>query len=385
MELENPMLLRLPSSATLILAVSFGLLSSSPAGAVAKFVPGLVPDWVQPYNYPGAGGTGPGPRPILPPFTFDAWCAPTSAANLIGHWEDAKSVLIADGAAFPGEGSAIWPAADDWHDRKGDASRPAPGSGFLAAVTDVGWFMDTNNTGETRFGNGLHIGTYVKDIHAGLTNLLQRLRPGFRTGSQGRGFAIGLAPDGSPAASHPDAASAFAEIKSEIDAGRTMLISWTHWNVSAAGPPLPGSGGPGDESFHGGSYFNFGPFTPNDTHDNNEDWTAPPEDIKQTLGHVATAVGYIPAGSPDDPGYPAGGGGSPSDWVIVHDNVSSTARNVIVALNATTYPFWVQNTNAVFDPSPSVPALGAWGVGVLLALVAAAALLTLRRRSIVSA
>ena len=58
--------------------------------AAAKFVNGLVPDWNQPYRYgpPPGGPTDPFPSPPNPPGAatqWNAWCAPSSAANLAGR------------------------------------------------------------------------------------------------------------------------------------------------------------------------------------------------------------------------------------------------------------------------------------------------------------
>ena len=62
-----------------------------PALAAEVYVQGLAPDWNQPYDYPDAyDGTGPGPDPqpgVLN--AWNAWCTPTAAADLMGHWDDA--------------------------------------------------------------------------------------------------------------------------------------------------------------------------------------------------------------------------------------------------------------------------------------------------------
>ena len=114
-----------------------------------------------------------------------------------------------------------------------------------------------------------------------------------------------------------------------------------------------------------------------DIWNNNEDWT-PPDDIKDTLGHVTTVVGYVTASSIEDPGDPVGIGG-PSDWLIVHDNAPGTVRNLAVPLNSTRFSFWVGNTNVAFvgvTPVPVASTGALLGLGIALAVIA---LVRLRR------
>jgi hypothetical protein len=129
-----------------------------------------------------------------------------------------------------------------------------------------------------------------------------------------------------------------------------------------------------DESQFGGDYytFNAGP-PPADPWGNDEVWPEAPLDPQLNLGHTVTAVGYINAGDPDDPNAP----GNPTDWVIVHDNVGGTARNVIVPLTATEYTaVWVANTNAqrVGDLPVPTPSMALGGRLTLVALLLAASL-----------
>lgn len=342
------------------------LLAASPALAAAQFVGGAVPDWDQPYLYGPPISVGPGPDPtpgVADP--FDAWCAPTAAANLIGHWEDFHGEPVGDGMAFP-----LTPAfgVTSWHDFELDQGRPA--SGPPGPLTDVGWYMDTSNSGDSTFGNPPHLGTFVQDTHLGLANLLNAISSGWNTGTRGTTFGLGTESGGGPAVPHPDAVSAFAEAVQEIDADRTLLITWQHWNAIASGVLLGGD--PTRE------FFTFGGNPGTDPWGNDEDWDEP-VDPKLTLGHVTTAVGYIQAGDPDDPGRDATGtmvgGPMPTDWVIVHDNVAATPRDVIVPLTLLEYGSpWLANTNAIRTPQiPSMrPALA-------LVLAVALAALVLRR------
>ncbi len=308
------------------------------------FVSGFVPDWNQPYFYTPAspnGGPGPDPHPGAPD-PWNAWCAPTSAANLIGHWEDARHDPCADGSVFPAS-TVMWAAGPSWQDFLGDGSgmRPPAGDGLPPYSTDLGYYMDTNTLG-LNYGNPAHVGTFLKDLHIGLWRYLQSVEPGrWTTGTQGRGFAAGVQSNGiTPAAMHPNAASAFAEITSEINAGRTVLVTWTDWFVMPVNlPPIPGTGDPNDgEAMYTTYFYDFSP-TPGggDPWGNDEEWNY--DDSGTNLGHVTTAVGYLAA---NDPLNPMPG----TDWVIVHDNVGGTPRNVAIPLTAATFLRWVANTNA---------------------------------------
>ncbi len=111
----------------------------------ANFVNGFVPDW----NQPLAEGAG---APV-PPGGWAAWCAPTSASNLAGHWDDVQGVAVADGTAFPGT-TVAFAAGASWKD-------------YLAVMQ--------------------------------------------------------AAPLG------------FQEIMGEVNANRTMVVSWLHWNINNTG------------------------------------------------------------------------------------------------------------------------------------------------------
>lgn len=369
----------------LVLLLALGAHSTH---AAAVFVSGEAPDFDQPYTYVGPPH-GPGPNPGPGPDAFDAWCAPTSASNLLGHWEDARGVAVGDGVPFamsiPPFAPIPWPAPPIWHDWNLGSMRPAPAPGPPPMTpVDAGWFMDTNNSGSTSRGNGPHVGTYTKDIHVGLLDLFSQIAtatPGvgtWTTGTRGAAFALGLDSTAAPATPHVSAAAAFAEIRSEIDKNRTLIVTWAHWNITA-GPllaPLPGSG----EAQYGGAYYTFvvGP-PPADPWGNDEVWPEEVEDPSLNLGHVTTAVGYIPAGDIDDINAPLG---MPTDWVIVHDNVPGTPRNVIVPLTASEYAgVWIANTNAVRTPPPQIPALSdvIWFASVAL-VMATSLVVAMRRR-----
>ena len=127
---------------------------------------------------------------------------------------------------------------------------------------------------------------------------------------------------------------------------------------------MPGTG-QGSESVYGGTYYKFsgGPHS-EDPWDNDEEWSSEGEGAGFNLGHTTTAVGFIAAGDPEDLFAPS----APTNWVVVHDNVAGTPRNVIVPLSPAEYASgtWIANTTV----SPAllatgVPALGFWGRSML--------------------
>lgn len=342
------------------------LILTGTAMGAAVFVNGFVPDWNQPYSYVNLNGPGPDPAANVVN-QWNAWCAPTSAANLAGHWQDYHGAAVADGQAF-----ALTPAwsSFNWHDYQADgtANRPLPRPPVVGPYvpTDLGWFMDTNRgvnhdvgggqMGGDNFGNLGHTGTYLKDINVGLLNMLNTVSAGWTTGAQGKGYANGLASNGAPAAIHPTEVSAFGEVMTEVNASRTMILCYNHWALNQTGLNLAPSGT--NEGSNGGSYYKWG--TPSANNDFDEQWNS--DDSGSGLGHAVTLVGYIQANDLDDKGPQLGLG--PTNWVIVHDNWGITPRNVIVPFNFG--GTWDANINAVPEPASGMLILA--GPLVLLTL-----------------
>jgi hypothetical protein len=348
------------------------------SNTAAKFVTCLVPDWNQPYRYnAGSAHGGPGQiPPPPPPGQWSAWCAPSSAANLAGHWMDCYGAPVADTTPFdsvPFPGSTVnWAGGASWQDYLADgANRPPvqnPPCGLPQNPTDIGWYMDTNRGQPLDAGGGsmggyclnpindIHVGTYLKDIHAGLGLYLNALfgqpnGPGWDTGTRGKVWAAGTDALGNPAAVHPNEASAFGEVVQEINRNHTLLLSFEHWNVAAAGVADVNFDGTNTEAASGASYYNWGDRPSGVDTNENEYWNYYDEyyNASNNLGHTVTCVGYIPATDPLDQGPALQLG--PTDWVIVHDNWASTPRNVIIPygspglFNAN----WVANTTV--EPS----------------------------------
>ncbi len=127
-----------------------------------------------------------------------------------------------------------------------------------------------------------------------------------------------------------------------------MIISFDQWSLTQTAQTLAAAGT--GESNYGGTYYTWNPYTSWGSPDpggHNEVWNG--EITGEGLGHAVTAVGYILAGSLDDPGPQLGLG--PTDWVIVHDNWTSTVRNVIVPFDQGVFSHWVANTTVVPEPS----------------------------------
>jgi hypothetical protein len=253
-----------------------------PWPTATKFVKGLVPDWNQPYRYsaqfaPPNGGPPPDPQ-VGAVNQWNDWCAPTSGANLVGHWADHHCAPVADTTAFDGS-TAAW-AAPSWQDYLADGTigaggRPAPqvAPWLPAAPTDIGWYMDANHgvaydagggvMGGCFFGNGNHAGTYLKDIYIGLQYYLNTrytvAGAGWNTGTEGKAFAAGMNPAGGPAQTLTNEALAFGEVMSEINRDHTLILCFLHWNIGAAPTGGLPSIGTNTESDFGGTYYQWGP------------------------------------------------------------------------------------------------------------------------------
>ena len=304
------------------------LLITVVASGGAAWVSGVVPDWNQP-TWHGASGINGGPTN-----GWAAWCAPTAAANLLGHWQDFHGRAIADGPAFPLSGAPwpLWPAYQDYQ------ANGAPTRGTaVAAPDDVGWYVDTNRQGDPSHGNGPpHAGTLLGNVSPGPLGLNKFfVDAGQTTFVALTHGAIYSDPQTQTLAS---VAAGFDELKRQVDADRTAVAHFTHWNLVpfTNGPSAAPS--PTTESEYGLAYFTFGGFVPSSDPELGEEWSG--EKGANALGHSVTVVGYIPAGTPDDPSVLGN-----TDWVVVHDNWSVTPRNVAVPFGSV----WAANTIVYSD------------------------------------
>jgi len=297
------------------------------AGGTA-WVAGFVPDWNQPTWH---GANGPNGGPVA---GWAAWCAPTAVANLLGHWQDFHGRAVADGPPFPLSGVpwGLWPAWQD-HQANGAATRGTA----VAAPDDLGWYFDTNRQGDPGHGNGpAHTGTKLGNVSPGPLGLNSFLAAAGQTVFVA--YTHGAVYSDPQTQTVADTSAGFDELKREVDADRTAVAHFTHWNLAlfTNGPAAAPS--PTTESEYGLDYYTFGLFPPGSDPELGEEWNN--EKGANGLGHAVTVVGYIPAGTPDDPSAPGN-----TDWVIVHDNWSGTPRNVAVPIG----PEWAANTIVYSD------------------------------------
>jgi hypothetical protein len=224
------------------------------------------------------------------------YCAPMAAVNVLGYWD-----------AVVGDANAQNLTA---------FLQPAN----LNTVAEyLGYFMDTNFPPNPDRLNGPHVGTYNKDITPGIGEFVR-----WDAGHNPPG--ISAPPFGLPAGKlgynwpviqncDTDYASTLAFYENEIDNGRPTVVSFDFWNPVDKGIAVvdPQTG----ETIN---VFTWGDFVSSSPPGNPaETWTY------GDIGHAVTGVGYILNWDPD------GGGPIPSaDWVIVHDNWSTTPENVAI-------------------------------------------------------
>jgi len=338
-----------------------GLLAFAVPGFGANiYVNGLTPNWDQPYDYPDPyDGTGPGPAPPAPPHIWHAWCTPTAGAMMMGHWADMKGAAnTGDGSAdgnqgiVNGYGGAPWPAVS-WHDYTADgtAARPLPQPYPPPQQTGLGWYMNTNNRGDSNLtvNPGVpHTGTYVGNTAEGLNNFLND-RGSALAGQAATTYV-------NPAVGGIGFGPVIAMIKNEVDANRTVLGHFKWWVNPQSGQPGPGNGngtetGEGDFEDTGG--FSDYDWDPTGQVVDDEEWNR--EDGEEGLGHTVTIVGYSLDAA------------NAVSHLIAHDNWPVTVRNVRVPVID---PFGNPaplNAITTLVPEPfTLALLGLGGLGLLL-------------------
>lgn len=342
-----------------VLCCAAVLVCAAPGFGVNVYISGLSPNWEQPYDYPDPlpfDASGPGPDPNQAnPDPWDAWCTPTAAAMMMGHWADVKGDAntgdaSADGRHVPaaGYGGAAWPAVS-WHDYTADATAGRPGQvAYPTGIqTGLGWYMNTNNFGCNNLITNpgvAHVGTYVGNTHEGINNFLSD-RGSSLAGSASTAYV-------NPAVGGIGFNQVITMIKGEIDANRTVLGHFKWWvNPQLGGPAGPGNGdgsenGEGDyESTGGYGDYVFDQYSsqiPGDEEYNEADG-------EEGLGHTVCIVGYT-----------ADAAGALTH-LIAHDNWPVTVRNVHVAVNGAPL-----NAITTLVPEPATLALLLIGGFVLL-------------------
>jgi uncharacterized repeat protein (TIGR02543 family) len=226
------------------------------------------------------------------------FCAPLAMVNILGYWDEVMGNLTAQNVT-------AW-------------LQP---SNLNTVAEYVGYFMDTNNENPALFGNGLHAGTYAKDITPGnLDYVLWDAAHNFTTPPPaippGKLSHVWNGIDDYFNNPHPGV-TGFPFIKAEIDAGRPLVICYQWWNLnmtSGINITDPQSGKV-ISALQWGTPTSYSSYPP-------EDWSGSGESC---IGHAVTCVGYILNWDPD------GGGPLPSgNWTIVHDTWGTTPENIAV-------------------------------------------------------
>jgi hypothetical protein len=220
------------------------------------------------------------------------YCAPTAMANILEYWDD-----VANHANAQNVTAGLIPET----------------------VADlVGYFMDTNNIAPPARGNGPHFGTYAKDITPGNVDYVRwdAGNPFFTPPPVRPAGKVGHVWTGADDYSNNPSPQGFAFIKTEIDAGRPLVICFRWWNL------LPGTNVTDPQSGKVISVYQWGSQTSNSTN--------PPEQWNGSygegcIGHAVTGVGYILNWDPD-----AGGPLPSGNYTIVHDTWATTPENIAV-------------------------------------------------------
>jgi len=263
------------------------------------------------------------------------YCAPTAAENIIEYWD----VVMKDAKA-----------------------RFVNGNPFLGSTTVpgyIGYWMDTNDDGcpfranGTAFGSGN--GTYVADLAPGVAQYARwdannlfgcTPPPNVFAGKSGYSWTVATVDNQALAAFQ-----GWVAMMGEIDAGRPVMVAFCYWN------PVNGWLGP-----DGITYYTWGPLQDPPPENWNHPLNPDPEygGIPfglQTIGHAVTAIGYFANYDPD------GAGALPQvDWVVVHDNWPTTAKDMAIPwrlIGVLPWSPWVSNTSIDINP-PVAPVLDAW-------------------------
>ena len=266
------------------------------ATVTAHFALGTLIENVPDTSWPSTNGT--------PNF-----CAPLAMVNILGYWDEVIGLANAQNVTAWLQPSNLNKVADY-----------------------VGYFMDTNNIAPAARGNGAdgHAGTYSKDIlmlTAGsmdyvlwnATNPFFTPPPALPAGKVSHvwtgvdDYCTDVSPQG------------FPFIKTEIDAGRPLVVSYSHWNLNF------GKNVTDPQTGEVISVYDWGIPSSNSTY--------PPEQWNELygdgcIGHAVTCVGYILNWDPD------GSGSLPSgNWTIVHDTWATTPENVAVPWPGSWHPW----------------------------------------------
>jgi len=333
-------------------------------------VRGKVSDWNQPLYYENKGiiPSGEVSNPMngsyvgFTPNSFKAWCAPTSAAiqleHLINFYGLKEPRFLNDGYDSsrdinPNLKTIKWDSKKGWGNYLLDGPNHrgninAPASVKKCETTDFGWFMNTNEVGiygQQSTGTSKS-GTTIEMIWKGLNGFYEHAGWGKSVGlvyhNPNTGGPLGAVPrlfKENPTKSN-DGDLTFKAIAEEIDSNRTILASFSGWNIG--NPKI------GDEVFIQENHdqisfyemYEYAPFPTNESL--GEIYTSleqNQENAESALGHTVVIYGYIERGAPEDIS------GGLIDWILVRDNDDSTARNIAIPFNGS----WGNSKRSGFD------------------------------------
>jgi hypothetical protein len=236
------------------------------------------------------------PTNTLPTPNTTNYCAPMAVVNVLGYWD----VVLGDANA-----------------RNLTAFLQPANLNTVAEY--IGWFMDTNNAGSSARLNAGQPGTLDFDIAPGTLDYVRwdathqflvppPPPPTLPAGKLGYDWTV------TPLCV-PDPVSSLDFYKTEIDAGRPLVVSFKFWNpvttdLSYVDPET-------EETIN---VFQWGDETSSSHSPNPEETWVPTE-----IGHAVTGVGYVLNWDPDGAGPLL-----PDNYVIVHDNWSTTPENVAI-------------------------------------------------------
>ncbi|MCJ7744368.1 MAG: hypothetical protein MUO99_07420 [Dehalococcoidales bacterium] len=223
------------------------------------------------------------------------YCAPMAMVNILGYWDVVMGHSNAQNLT---------------------AFQQPPNLKTVAEY--LGWFMDTNNQGRSTRTNAGQLGTLDVDIGPGTVEFVRwdannqfllppPPPPPLPAGKLGYVWTV-------TTNCTADYGLSLAFYKTEINAGRPLVVSFTYWNPVSVGINVtdPETGEVID-------VFAWG-VNPGSSHDPN-----PEEYWSGDVGHAVTGVGYILNWDPDGSG-PLG----PANYVIVHDNWATTPKNIAI-------------------------------------------------------
>ncbi|KPL26772.1 MAG: hypothetical protein AMS23_00230 [Bacteroides sp. SM1_62] len=244
-----------------------------------------VPDYSQPPM-----------QTLLSTSDISNYCAPFAVVNIIEFWEKTNSHPYALNlmAGLPG--------------------------GEVAEY--LGWFMDTNDNGDSIRWNGTTfpsaLGTYTVDQDLGALDYISC----DSINLNGFPYTLPAGKKGYSWVAIPEPVPPFPSYMQQIDEGNPVKVDFLYWNIQPTGFYFYDSLFAADTIY----FYAWGDPVPTsgtqDESDPPEQWNLEPGE--EGIGHAVTGVGYfpsyVPPGSPDPP----------MDYLVVHDNWANTPKNIAI-------------------------------------------------------